>query len=372
MKKHLILYLTGLLCLATACSDDDGNATDPWAGGIELSAENVTFSDAAPSQTIYVENGQGGWCITRVTTDDTETLLSQTEQEALRGGAAFERTFDWLGVAVEDNAIRLTANGSSAQERTFSIDLQAGYSTARIAGSRPGTGYEPLAATPQDVTMAFWGDTVTVETNKDTWWVKSVQLLDAHGPAGEAEHLYECETPAWAPGTRPDGWAFAEWFDWIKIRVDGTRLVLSTEGADSAYDFAITLTTGSEECTITGKIDEMLYGIGIPTGEIAVAPASVELAPEGGEATISVHSETWYFNRINVNGEDYHFGDPTRLEQIKDRKYELTIGWLTVEVDGYDLKVSAAPNKTGEDRTFEVEVTTFYNSGIVTGVQKGQ
>ena len=35
-------------------------------------------------------------------------------------------------------------------------------------------------------------------------------------------------------------------------------------------------------------------------------------------------------------------------------------------------KVSAAPNKTGEDRTFEVEVTTFYNSGIVTGVQKGQ
>ena len=45
------------------------------------------------------------------------------EQEALRGGAAFERTFDWLGMAVEDNAIRLTANGSSAQDVDGLADL---------------------------------------------------------------------------------------------------------------------------------------------------------------------------------------------------------------------------------------------------------
>lgn len=372
MKKHLILYMTGLLCLATACNDDNDNATDPWAGGIELSAESVTLSDATPSQTIYVENEQSGWCITRVTTDDTETLLSQTEQEALRGGAGFERTFDWLAVTVEGNAIRLTANGSKAQERTFSIDLQAGYCTARITGSRTGTGNEPLAATPDNVKMAFWGDTVVVETNKDTWWVKSLQLNDIYSSTEEAKQLYECETPAWAPGTRPDGWTFAEWFDWMKIRVDGTRLVLSTEGVSDAYDFAIVLTTGSEECTVTGSTDAMLLGPSIPTGEIAVAPENVEFGPEGGEATISVHSETWYFNRINVDGRDYRFGDDVRLELLKERKYKQTIGWLTVEVDGYDLKVSTTPNKTGKDRTFEVKVTTHYNFGIVTGVQKGQ
>ena len=105
MKKHLIIYLTGFLCLAAACSDDDG-ATDPWAGGIELSAETVTFGDGTLSQTVYVENGQGGWCITAVTADGNQTRLSQAEQESLRGGAAFERTFGWLTVAVADNAIR--------------------------------------------------------------------------------------------------------------------------------------------------------------------------------------------------------------------------------------------------------------------------
>ncbi len=369
MKKHLIIYLTGFLCLAAACSDDDG-ATDPWAGGIELSAETVTFGDGTLSQTVYVENGQGGWCITAVTADGNQTRLSQAEQESLRGGAAFERTFGWLTVAVADNAITLTASGSDADGHTFGIDLQAGYSTARIIGSMPATGERPLAATPDFVDMAFWGDTVAVETNKDTWWVKSVQMDDPWKETLVA--LYEFDTPEWAPGTRPQEWTFSEWCDWLKVTVDGQRLVLSSEGCDWSRDFYVTLTTGSEECTVAGHTDEFLTGASIPTGVIAVEPGNVEFGAEGGEANVNVISEKWHLYDVTVDGKRYYIGHKESGEPTADRVYKRTLRWLTVEIAGLDLKLTAEPNTTGEDRTFEIVVEAYYKNGTITGVQKGQ
>ena len=60
-------------------------------------------------------------------------------------------------------------------------------------------------------------------------------------------------------------------------------------------------------------------------------------------------------------------GEPTA-----DRVYKRTLRWLTVEIAGLDLKLTAEPNTTGEDRTFEIVVEAYYKNGTITGVQKGQ
>lgn len=48
MKHFTIFYLTSLLFLAAACSDEESDPFGGWESGIELSAESVTLSNDAP------------------------------------------------------------------------------------------------------------------------------------------------------------------------------------------------------------------------------------------------------------------------------------------------------------------------------------
>lgn len=248
MKHLTIFYLTSLLFLAAACSDEESDPFGGWESGIELSAESVTLSNDAPSQTVYVGEGQGGWYITAVTTDDNKTVLEQQEQEALRGGADFERAFDWLTVKVEGNAIGLTAAENAGWDRTFVIDLAAYGCVARITGGQlahsDGT---PLTATPQDVRLSFRGGSATVETRKDNWWVASVLLGETpYEPYDGADK---------GIGERPKERTLDKTFGWLGVKAEGTQLVLSAEKnrLDQNQTFAITLTDGTQECTVTGQ-----------------------------------------------------------------------------------------------------------------------
>ena len=72
------------------------------------------------------------------------------------------------------------------------------------------------------------------------------------------------------------------------------------------------------------------------------------------------------------DGKRYYIGHKESGEPTADRVYKRTLRWLTVEIAGLDLKLTAEPNTTGEDRTFEIVVEAYYKNGTITGVQKGQ
>ena len=337
MKKHLILYLSSVLLLATACGEDDeGNAFDAWDGGMELSAETVTLNDDALSQTIYVGEGQSGWYITRVTTGDDETLLGEAEQEAMRNGEGLERTFDWLTVAVEGNAITLTAAENPGWDRTFGIDVAAYGCASRIEGRQlAATDDTPLTATPDNVLMSFRGGTATIETSKTNWWIASLTVDGTEYAPYAAEGR--------SVGERPTDRTVDKVFGWLGVKVEGSLLILSAEKNRKQAD----------------------------------NQTKVEFGLEGGEVAVkTTNYENWWFSFIKVDGELQDLG--LHLQEDRDlltkkRIFKRTLDWLTVEVVGADgLRLTAAPNTTGQERTFEVEFCLFDYTGTLTGVQRAE
>ena len=373
MKKHLILYLSSVLLLATACGEDDeGNAFDAWDGGMELSAETVTLNDDALSQTIYVGEGQSGWYITRVTTGDDETLLGEAEQEAMRNGEGLERTFDWLTVAVEGNAITLTAAENPGWDRTFGIDVAAYGCASRIEGRQlAATDDTPLTATPDNVLMSFRGGTATIETSKTNWWIASLTVDGTEYAPYAAEGR--------SVGERPTDRTVDKVFGWLGVKVEGSLLILSAEKNRKQADnqtFAITLTDGTQECTVNG-LQYCIIREPDENAEIKVSPDEVEFGLEGGEVAVkTTNYENWWFSFIKVDGELQDLG--LHLQEDRDlltkkRIFKRTLDWLTVEVVGADgLRLTAAPNTTGQERTFEVEFCLFDYTGTLTGVQRAE
>ena len=370
-QKTLFPSLVALLCLVTACSDTDDGASAPEATGIKLSVETITFSDDALSQSIAVNSGTDPWCITAVATDDNKTLLSEAEQEAMRGGEPFERTFQWLTVAVEDNTIRLDAVESGFSAHTFSIELSSANGAARINGSQAAkTDDSPIVANPARVELYFKPDTATVETGKDTWWVAAVTI------EGLDIQLYD--SIAGGEILRPQSRDFNRTFDWLTVRVDGTRLVLiAQENEDIApRHFSVVLSTGSQECEITGTQDVMPSGyVENNDGNIEATPDYVEFPPEGGTLRVEAAQSGWWFQDILVDGEYQDLGltqQSAKDQLTKYRQYKRTFDWLTVELDSFDLLLTAQPNTTGSERTFEVLLDNYFEKGRITGLQLAQ
>ena len=365
--KTRILYLASCLLLATACSETVDETTTPQARDIELSDKTVAFDESNQTRTIYVDEDLKDWCITAVTTDGNTTSLSEADKEAIRSGEGFEKTFDWLTVAVDGNAIALdAAKNETQEERTFSIDLEAGGWVARITGSQT-TDKSTIVATPNPVELSFKGDTAVVETGNDTWWVTQVTV--------EGQTFVPDGLPD--DGSRPQDRAIDQSFDWLNVKVDGSTLVLSAAGENHDDDLAfdVTLSNGTSTCTVEGK------RLGWPTGyydgesTIKTTPGSIVFDSQGETVFVETDCQNWWFTNITVDEESRYLG--LALQEDKDkltneRQYKRTFDWLTVEVVSNGLKLTAAPNTDGYGHTFEIEIFNYYQTGYIKGMQRAQ
>lgn len=367
MKKQVFLYLTCLALLATACGESEDKIAPPTAKGIELSDETVAFDESNQTRTIYVDENLKDWCISAVTTDGNTTTLSEADKEAIRSGEGFEKTFDWLTVAVDGNAIALDAAKNEAQEeRTFSVDLEAGDWVARITGSQM-PDKSTIVATPNPVELSFKNDTAVVETSNDTWWVTQVTV---EGQAFVPDGLPD-------DGSRPQDRTIDQSFGWLNVKVTGSTLILSATGENHDDDLAfdVTLSNGTSTCTVEGK------RLGWPTGYydgesiIKTTPSSIVFDSEGETVIVETDCQNWWFTNITVDDESRYLG--LTLQEDKDkltneRKYKRTFDWLTVEVVSNGLKLTATPNTDGYGHTFEIEIFNYYRTGYIKGLQRAQ
>lgn len=381
MKKHLFFYLMGVMLLAAACSEDEVTPNETpleelQENSVELSTTEVDFDGGTLTKAVYVMNGEeGGWYIASVTVDGEETLLSEAEQEAMRNGEGFERTFDWLTVSVEGGVISLTTDEAGLEERTFSIALVAGGETILISGRQAAAALDdgPIVAVPDSVHFDFEGGTATVETGKDTWWVARI-VVD-----GKEYPIYEDDAPI-----QLENRAFEKTFDWLTVKVEGTQLVLTAtrngvhdNGIDDVFrECSIVLTTGIRECEIKVEQDPILTGYHGGDGVFTMTPNELEIGPEGGTVLVKGEKRSWWFADLKLDGVRQVLGifeDPMVAGELaKNRKYKRTFDWLTVNVVGADLELTVEPNTEGKERTFYILVTDYFETGTVTGVQRAE
>ena len=107
-----------------------------------------------------------------------------------------------------------------------------------------------------------------------------------------------------------------------------------------------------------------------------MTPNELEFGPEGGTVLVKGEKQYWWLVSIMLDGVHQELGifeDPkVQIDMAHNRKYKRTFDWLTVNVVGADLELTVAPNTEGKERTFDVVISDYFETGTVTGVQRAE
>lgn len=361
MKNLAILTNLLLLLCLTACSDDNETYDNSkYTKGTELVQNNMELADTVltlshEADTATINTGGTGWWIESVTLkqaeDETTTNLTEADKAAIKKGENYNATFGWLKVNCSNGVMILTVSGNEdVNMRTFEIRLAAEGKTATVTGNQNGlpTGEWPdmIGLSAKDVEMECWEDTAYIETEGRSWWINSIELngeVALRLSIAEKEQI--AETGTWRAEC-----------DWLTVECNGYRIMTAVkDNFGDKRTFRINMQCGDWYDAINGTQKDRLAG---PMDDnIQLSPKEMHFTAGGGTLSATTQSDSWSVGSIKTDGEYTTISVEERMACEENGVFEKTADWLTVKRSGRELHVTAAPNTTGKERTFQITVS---------------
>ena len=371
--RNFIFMLLALVCF-TACTNDDENGLENNNGtmipgeeegrAVELNDTTLTLYPDTDKATVDV-GAEKGWWIEEIATDEATVKPTAEEKQLMAEGGAYNATCDWISVKRTGSGIEVAVGMIDCAERTCRLTLATEDTTATVTVVQSdwltGTG-TPIELEPNDITMPAEGGTQTCTTAEGVNWVVNNIDVDGNMYYTTLQEKNECI----------DTGTFEKTYEWLTVKREGNKLIVTAEPNTTGKErtFNIQLTAGDAGATLKGKQEAMLTGTGT---SINLSPTSVTLPAEGGmQTSTTAEGVNWVINNIDVNGNMYCTTLQEKNECIDTGTFEKTYEWLTVKREGNKLIVTAEPNTTGKERTFNIQLTAGNAGATLKGTQPAE
>lgn len=141
----------------------------------------------------------------------------------------------------------------------------------------------------------------------------------------------------------------------VTLEVDIDKALADENGY--AFNFTVLFTNG--------KVTQELQGsYGILTGPssddaIQLSTDNVHFAQQGGSVSLTAVNAPSYFSRITFgDGTAYEWKDLVEEdEEVVMGKIDKKVEWLRIVLDGQNITLTADPNATGKQRSFDITFT---------------
>lgn len=370
--KKLIFIMLALVCF-TACTNDDENGLEEntrttipgeeESRAVELKDTTLTLYPDTDKDTVEI-GAEKGWWIEEIATDEATVKPTAEEKQLMAEGGAYEATCDWISVKRAGSSIEVAVGILDCVERTCRLTLATEDTTATVTVVQSDwiTGFwdDNIGLSTKNVTLNGAGEPVTIETEGKNWWIATIEV--------DGEILYNFIEDGTENRKMYQTGLFNLKCEWLKVNVEDWTLSISADmnyGAERT--FKITLESGDYFDYIDGKQEELLTGGGTL---INLSPTSVTMPAGGGTQTCTTdEGVNWVINNIDVDGNIYCTTLQEKNECIDTGTFENTYEWLTVKRDGNKLTVTTEPNKTGKERTFNIQLTAGNAGATLHGTQ---
>lgn len=373
--KKLIFMMLALVCF-TACTNDDENGLENNNGtmvpgeeegrAVELNDTTLTLYPDTDKDTVNV-GAEKGWWIEEIATDEATVKPTAEEKQLMAEGGAYEATCDWISVKRAGSGIEVAVGMIDCAKRTCRLTLATEDTTATVTVVQSdwltGTG-TPIELEPNDMTMPAGGGTLCCTTNeKCTNWTILDITIDGK--------TYKCTLNEWIE------WSYTSTFEktceWLTVKRDNDKLYVTAEPNTTGKEriFTVRLFADDMHDVLNGKQEgELITGLTTP---INLSPSNVTLPADGGMQTCTTaDGVNWVINNIDVDGKMYYTTLQEKNECIDTGTFEKTYEWLTVKRDGNKLIVTTEPNKTGKERTFNIQLTAGDTGATLKGTQPSE
>ena len=220
---------------------------------------------------------------------------------------------------------------------------------------------ESRAVELNDTTLTLYPDTdkdtVNVGAEKG-WWIEEIATDEATvKPTAEEKQLMA------------EGGAYDATCDWISVKRAGSGIEVAVGMIDCAKRTCrLTLATEDTTATVTVVQSDWLTGYTTP---INLSPSNVTLPAGGGTQTCTTDEEAkWTIDYVKIDETQYNSTLQEKEECGRTHVFNKTYEWLTVKREGNKVIVTAEPNNTGRERTFEVYLFGGDTFSILRGTQE--
>lgn len=220
---------------------------------------------------------------------------------------------------------------------------------------------ESRAVELNDTTLTLYPDTDkdTVEIGAEKgWWIEEIATDEATvKPTAEEKQLMA------------EGGAYDATCDWISVKRAGSGIEVAVGMIDCAKRTCrLTLATEDTTATVTVVQSDWLTGYTTP---INLSPTSVTLPADGGTQICTTDEEAkWTIDYVKIDEMQYNSTLQEKEECGRTHVFNKTYEWLTVKREGNKVIVTAEPNTTGKERTFEVFLFGGDTFSILRGTQE--
>lgn len=205
---------------------------------------------------------------------------------------------------------------------------------------------EGRAVELNDTTLTLYPDTDkdTVEIGAEKgWWIEEIATDEATvKPTAEEKQLMA------------EGGAYDATCDWISVKRAGSGIEVAVGMIDCAKRTCrLTLATEDTTATVTVVQSDWLTG--------------------GGTQTCTTDEEAkWTIDYVKIDETQYNSTLQEKEECGRTHVFNKTYEWLTVKREGSKLIVTAEPNTTGKERTFNIQLTAGNTGDTLKGTQPSE
>lgn len=371
--KKLIFMMLALVCF-TACTNDDENGLENNNGtmvpgeeesrAVELNDTTLTLYPDTDKDTVEI-GAEKGWWIEEIATDEATVKPTAEEKQLMAEGGAYDATCDWISVKRAGSGIEVAVGMIDCAKRICRLTLATEDTTATVTVVQSdwitGTG-TPIELEPNDMTMPAGGGTLCCTTNeKCTNWTILDITIDGK--------TYKCTLNEWIE------WSYTSTFEktceWLTVKRDNDKLYVTAEPNTTGKEriFTVRLFAGDMHDVLNGKQEgELITGLTTP---INLSPSNVTLPAGGGTQTCTTDEEAkWTIDYVKIDETQYNSTLQEKEECGRTHVFNKTYEWLTVKREGNKVIVTAEPNNTGRERTFEVYLFGGDTFSILRGTQE--
>lgn len=268
-------------------------------------------------------------------------------------------------VKASGDKIELMAGMHYGEERSFLVWLASENDTVAIKGSQGETpdGIWPdvIGLSTREVALTGFRDTACVTTENVNWWINEIRL---DGQQSYRPTLEETEKMA-------AGELVKIGCGWLVVEREGRKLTIMADVNDGKpRNFSIRLQSGDYFDEIKGTQDEAV--IGHWPDMIGLSQDRIAFSAEGGTVSCSTNAKAyWWIPKIEIDGETHLTSSKEQMKCGEERTFNKSIGWLSVKRDGDMIYVTAQPNDTGKERSFNIVLQSGNWYSHIYGTQAG-
>lgn len=156
---------------------------------------------------------------------------------------------------------------------------------------------------------------------------------------------------------------------WLEVRphAEGMEIIARNRKRDVYRQGTFALYLGTD--SITGTIDVVREGDG--DDMIGLSQEHVTFTKEGGVIEVGTTYLRWWINSVQTGNKTVRIEleDTSRL--MNTLRFKKTFDWLTIEVQGRKILLTATPNTANEKRTFKIELVNGNFTTHLCGEQGG-